>query len=179
MKKRLVASLSPRWSGFDPSQSNCNWTQWHRDTLFPSTSIYPFAVSFHHCSILIVMLILLLSEGQTGDDWKSSNKAMFLGILGRTGQRDTSHYSVYALYSARFKNLYSGMSTERKERGGGGGVRPTPNFRPPRANSMVYVTLLNTEIKLNAEILRLLGQNKALLQSTQIPRERPLTVEDR
>jgi hypothetical protein len=55
MNKRLVASLSPRWPRFDPSQPNCNWTQWHRDTLFSQYFGFPLSVSFHHCSIIIVI----------------------------------------------------------------------------------------------------------------------------
>ena len=85
--RRLVASLSPRWPGFDPSQSNCNWTQWHRDTLFSQYFGLPLSVSFHHCSILIVIFKLLLSEGQEGEDWKPWNKAIVLGTLERTGQQ--------------------------------------------------------------------------------------------
>ena len=88
MNKRLVvASLSPGWPGFDPSQSNCNCTQWHRDALFSQYFGFSLSVSFNHCSTLIVIFKPLLSEEQAGEGWKTLNKAMVFGISVRTGQQ--------------------------------------------------------------------------------------------
>jgi len=44
--------------------------------------LFPLLISFHQCSTLIFILILL-SEGQTGEAWKPSNKKMFFSMSGR------------------------------------------------------------------------------------------------
>jgi hypothetical protein len=36
---------------------------------------FPLSVSFHQCSALVVF-ILLLSEGQAGEDWEAPNKVV-------------------------------------------------------------------------------------------------------
>jgi hypothetical protein len=38
----------------------------------PGTSGFSLSVSFHQCSILIVICILLVPEGQTGEAWEPS-----------------------------------------------------------------------------------------------------------
>jgi hypothetical protein len=37
---------------------------------------FALSVSFHQCSILIFIYMLLLPEAQTGETWKPSNKTM-------------------------------------------------------------------------------------------------------
>jgi hypothetical protein len=46
----------------------------------------PPYVSYHQRYILISILILFLSEGQVGEAWEPSNKAMSFRISGSTGQ---------------------------------------------------------------------------------------------
>jgi len=50
--------------------------------LFPVRTIPP---TLH----IIFILILILSEGQAGEDWETLNNVMFCGISGRTGQQST------------------------------------------------------------------------------------------
>jgi hypothetical protein len=42
--------------------------------VFLSVLLFPLSVSFHQCSILIFIYMLLLLEGQTGEAWKPSKK---------------------------------------------------------------------------------------------------------
>ena len=43
---------------------------------------FSLAVSIHQCSILILIIVLILSEWQTGEAWEPSNKAMHFPISG-------------------------------------------------------------------------------------------------
>jgi hypothetical protein len=50
--------------------------KWHGDRfLFEYVGFSPF-ISIHHCSILILAHTLLLPEGQTGETWEPSKKAV-------------------------------------------------------------------------------------------------------
>lgn len=48
------------------------WATWHWDRFFSQYLGVPLSVSVRQCSILIYML--LLAEGQTGEGWKPSHK---------------------------------------------------------------------------------------------------------
>lgn len=45
------------------------------------------SVSFRQCSILISILILLLSEGQAGEDWESLCEVVLFGLPGKMETR--------------------------------------------------------------------------------------------
>ena len=49
----------------------------------PSNSVFPPAIAFHKCFIIISILILLLPEGQAGEAWETWNKAMLFGSIGQ------------------------------------------------------------------------------------------------
>jgi len=50
------------------------------EPVFLPVFLFPLSVSFHQCSTLIFIYLLLLLEGQTGEPWKSSKKAISFGI---------------------------------------------------------------------------------------------------
>jgi hypothetical protein len=53
------------------------WTKWHWDRFLSEYFSFPLSVSFHHCSILIFIYILLLPEGQMGEAWEPSKDRCF------------------------------------------------------------------------------------------------------
>jgi hypothetical protein len=50
---------------------------------------FPLSVSFHQCSTLILMCILALPEGQTGEAWELPNKAILFRKSGSVGYKST------------------------------------------------------------------------------------------
>jgi len=52
--------------------SNCGQ---HWEWIFFEYLYFPLSVSFHQCYVLVFLLILLSSEGQTDETWEPSNKA--------------------------------------------------------------------------------------------------------
>jgi len=48
----------------------------------PEYSSFPLSVSFHRCSVLILVYMLLLPEKQMGEAWEPGKKAMLVGNLG-------------------------------------------------------------------------------------------------
>ena len=50
---------------------------------------FPPSVAFQRLYILIFMLMLLLPEGQAGEAWQPSNKAMLFQIFESIGQKST------------------------------------------------------------------------------------------
>ena len=69
MLRRLVGDLPPESLGFDPRPVCMNlwWTKWFWGRFFADYFRFPFPVSFHECSKLIFIYVLLLSEGQMGE----------------------------------------------------------------------------------------------------------------
>jgi hypothetical protein len=74
-------------------------------------------VSFHQCSILI--LILLLSEGQVGEAWEPSKKAMLFRISWSTGQKSTVTVFECEITECRtlITGIFEGRLKGRKEEG--------------------------------------------------------------
>jgi hypothetical protein len=67
----LVNGLSPQTPQFDPGPVHVRFeVDTQRDSVFSECISFPTSVSFHHCSILIFILILLISERQTGELWE-------------------------------------------------------------------------------------------------------------
>jgi hypothetical protein len=65
--------------------------------IFLSVLSFPLSASFHQCSILSFILILILSEGQAGEAWEPSHKAVLFWISvggGGRGHR-TEKYVTY------------------------------------------------------------------------------------
>jgi hypothetical protein len=54
-----------------------------------------FLSSFHQCSILIIML--MLSEGQAGEDWEPPNKAVLFGngCVGGGGLYKEDYFDIH------------------------------------------------------------------------------------
>ena len=76
--RRLVAGLSTRRSWFDPRSVSVGSVV---DKVALSQYFsFPLSLSFHQYCVLIFVIILLLSEGQAGDDWEPSSKAMPLRL---------------------------------------------------------------------------------------------------
>ena len=83
MNKRLVASLSPRWPGFDPSQSNCNWTQWHWVTLFnPVLRFSPVSIlpPLLHTRRRLQTTLIRRTSGRRLETFKQSNGLRDIGL---------------------------------------------------------------------------------------------------
>jgi len=66
--------------------------------LFPVNTIPP---TLH----IVFILILILSEGQAGEDCETLNNVMFCGISGKTGQKNT--------YKLPFYSCFKGLSSLR------------------------------------------------------------------
>jgi hypothetical protein len=80
--RRLVAGLSPRRSWFDPRSVSVGSVVDKVALAQVSVRVLQFflSLSFHQYSVLIFIVTLLLSEGQAGDDWEPSSKAMPLRL---------------------------------------------------------------------------------------------------
>jgi len=67
--------------GFIQAQSVCDlwWTKWHWDRSYLTCAAFPIQ---YHSSILIFILTLLLSGGETGEAWEPSIKIMLFTIWG-------------------------------------------------------------------------------------------------
>lgn len=57
----------------------------------PSISVFPLQLTFHECSILIVVFKLPLTE-EAGEVWEPSHTAILFGILVGPGQAVTLHF---------------------------------------------------------------------------------------
>ena len=55
----------------------------------PQYSGFPLSVSFHQCIMLDFINVFFLAEGQTGQAWETSEKAMLFRKLGSIGTKDT------------------------------------------------------------------------------------------
>jgi hypothetical protein len=102
---RLVAGLSPRRHDFDPSPFHVKFwsTRWHWDRFFSEYFRFSPSLSFHQCSILIFIHVLLLPEVTTGDVSEFSKKQWYFGngvpldrnvlalFTARTSERTQSH----------------------------------------------------------------------------------------
>jgi hypothetical protein len=96
----LVAGISPRRPGFDSGPTRVKFVvekiEFGQDVLrvhrvFPVSIILP-------TSLLITILMLLISEGQTGVAWKPANKTTLFqmsGSTGRTGRTDQCCHSQF------------------------------------------------------------------------------------
>jgi len=74
------------------------WTKWHCDWCLTQHFGLHLSASYHQCSIhiiIICILTLLLSEGQSGEAWKHQN-AMLCRISESTGQ-NILHTALQAL----------------------------------------------------------------------------------
>lgn len=60
---------------------------WHWDRFFSKCYGFVLSISVRQCAILILML--LLSEGQTGEVKELSKKTAFLWLTRNTGQKST------------------------------------------------------------------------------------------
>jgi len=58
------------------------WEKWHWDRIFFDYFRFALSISFHQFSTIIFIYMLLLSEGQTGETWKSSKKRCYVGSRG-------------------------------------------------------------------------------------------------
>ena len=58
----------------DQSMWNLWWTEWHWERCFCKHLIFPLLVSFCQCTILIVIFILALQEGQTDEAWEPAKR---------------------------------------------------------------------------------------------------------
>jgi hypothetical protein len=54
---------------------------------FQSPFGFALSVSFYQCSVIIVVLILLLSEGQAGEAWGTCNNGTHFQIWGNIGKK--------------------------------------------------------------------------------------------
>jgi hypothetical protein len=70
--RQLVAVLLLRKPLFDPRPVRVKlwWTKWRWDVLFSDCFGLPWSVWFHKCSIVILICMLLLPEGQTCQAWE-------------------------------------------------------------------------------------------------------------
>ena len=59
-----------------PDQSTWDlwWTEWQWDRFFSKYLIFPLLVPFYQCSILILIFILALPEGQTDEAWEPAKR---------------------------------------------------------------------------------------------------------
>ena len=55
--------------------------QWHWERIFSEHVLFSLSVSFHQCSTLICILLLILPQGKT-EGYKLSDKANFFRIPG-------------------------------------------------------------------------------------------------
>jgi hypothetical protein len=55
------------------------WGKWQWDRIFSEYVRFALSITFHQCSTLIFIYMLLLSKGQTGEAWKPSKKKCYLG----------------------------------------------------------------------------------------------------
>ena len=86
----LLSRYSPRRSGFDSRLVHVKFLV-RRVTIeqsFLHDFCFPLSVSFHQCSILILVIyMLLLAEGQAGEAWEASSKSMLFPVSGSTWLR--------------------------------------------------------------------------------------------
>ena len=77
----LVPCLSPQRPSFDyrPSRVIFWWAKCRWDRFSTEWFGFPLPLPLHHCSIIIFVYALLLTEEQTDEVWKRSNKQCFFG----------------------------------------------------------------------------------------------------
>ena len=72
-------SLVSHCSGLGLSLGQCVWDLWringNLDRKFIQHFSFPVSLLFHECPILVFILKLLLTEGQTGEAWVVFNKS--------------------------------------------------------------------------------------------------------
>jgi len=85
--QRLVAGPSTGTSRFDFRLVHVRYVvdKWGWDKFFSEYFRFLLSVSFHLCSMLIFIDMLLLREGQTGETWEPSGKE----VLFQVGQHST------------------------------------------------------------------------------------------
>ena len=67
-----------------------------RYIMFPSQYFYfPLSVSFHHCSTLISIFILLLLEGETVEVWGHRNTAVLFRLSGNIAWKNIFTFLIY------------------------------------------------------------------------------------
>jgi hypothetical protein len=75
----VVVSLSPQRPGFDPKSVRGIFVvdKGHWVRLLSQYFCFRLSVSFHHCSIIIPVIILLLPAGQASEAWEPSKQRCF------------------------------------------------------------------------------------------------------
>ena len=76
--RKLVPGLSPRRPSFDSRPGRVKFVMGKQalGQVFHRLIRFPLPLSFHHCSIIIFVHALLLTEGQTDEAWERSKQAM-------------------------------------------------------------------------------------------------------
>jgi hypothetical protein len=69
------------------------WTEWHWDGFFSKYFSFPLLVWFYQCSILILIFVLALPEGQTDEAWEPAN----LNAFSEIGQRGIEKFLQFFL----------------------------------------------------------------------------------
>jgi hypothetical protein len=105
---RFQSHDSPRWifyaqhgsgNGFSPSTSviPCQYHSTNAPlspvSTIPPTLHSPLSVPFHQCSIFVFILMLLLSEGQAGEEWILLTKQLFFLVNRKTLDRKVLKFS--------------------------------------------------------------------------------------
>jgi hypothetical protein len=60
---------------------------------------YFLSISFHVCSILIIIYIFLLPERKTGEPWETSKKQRYFGKRGKLNRKVLSFFSLITVCS--------------------------------------------------------------------------------
>jgi len=68
------------------------WTEWQWDRFFSKYIIFPLLVSFYRCSILILIFMLALPEGQTDEAWEPAKR----NALSEIGQHRIEKFFQYS-----------------------------------------------------------------------------------
>jgi hypothetical protein len=82
--RRLVDGLLPRRTDFDPASVHVRLVAdgVALDRVFFEYFSFPLPISFHQCSVLIFIYMLLLPEGQTGEAWEPFEKQSSFSEIG-------------------------------------------------------------------------------------------------
>jgi hypothetical protein len=117
---RLVAGLSKLCPGFDPRLVNVRFVV-HKVVMGQVSLpilLFPLSVSFHQCSTLVFIYMLLLPEGRTGEAWEPSKS----NVVTEIGEYWSENY---------FSLLYAVVrQAERCDRYGGTPSSPTTSKGP-------------------------------------------------